>query len=79
MSVPEWQTIYEGSTESERFDRFYRQWALKEAFIKAIGSGLAFSPKRIEILGMDHTRRDPASRYENADLRIDGNLNKNWR
>lgn len=50
-------SIYEAADEDARLERFYRQWALKEAFIKAIGSGLTMSPRRIEIVNLDNTPR----------------------
>ncbi len=39
-----WMKSTESSTET-----FYKIWTIKEAFIKAIGEGFAFSPKDIEL------------------------------
>lgn len=33
----------------ERLARFFEQWVLKEAYVKAIGKGLAYSPERLTI------------------------------
>jgi hypothetical protein len=33
---------------SPRYNAFYRIWALKESYIKALGEGLAFTLKRLE-------------------------------
>jgi 4'-phosphopantetheinyl transferase len=33
----------------ERIARFFEQWVLKEAYVKAIGKGLAYSPERLTI------------------------------
>ncbi|XP_053312448.1 L-aminoadipate-semialdehyde dehydrogenase-phosphopantetheinyl transferase isoform X2 [Spea bombifrons] len=44
----EWSAIKTMSCEWTRLDMFYRHWALKESFIKAIGVGLGFNLQRIE-------------------------------
>jgi len=54
--------------------------SLQEAYIKAIGSGLSFSPRRIEITGLDHSERpNSEAAYDPSILRIDGNERPNWR
>lgn len=35
-------------TEDERYENFFLHWALKEAFIKAIGLGLGYDLQNIE-------------------------------
>ena len=49
MSRNEWDMILEEKNEDEQYARFYRQWALKESYVKALGTGLTFSPRRIEM------------------------------
>ncbi|KAM4702469.1 L-aminoadipate-semialdehyde dehydrogenase-phosphopantetheinyl transferase [Discoglossus pictus] len=44
----EWSSIKCMSSDWTRLDMFYRHWALKESFIKAIGVGLGFNLQRIE-------------------------------
>ncbi|KAM8975984.1 L-aminoadipate-semialdehyde dehydrogenase-phosphopantetheinyl transferase [Pelodytes ibericus] len=44
----EWCTIKSLDNEWSQLDMFYRHWALKESFIKAIGVGLGFNLQRIE-------------------------------
>ncbi|XP_063300992.1 L-aminoadipate-semialdehyde dehydrogenase-phosphopantetheinyl transferase [Pelobates fuscus] len=44
----EWCTIKSMNCNRSRLDMFYRHWALKESFIKAIGVGLGFNLQRIE-------------------------------
>jgi 4'-phosphopantetheinyl transferase len=34
---------------AERVARFFEQWVLKEAFVKALGKGLAHSPERLSV------------------------------
>ena len=35
--------------EGEKMDLFYRLWSLKEALIKALGTGFSLSPNRFEV------------------------------
>ncbi|XP_069825851.1 L-aminoadipate-semialdehyde dehydrogenase-phosphopantetheinyl transferase [Dendropsophus ebraccatus] len=44
----EWHSIKSMGSDGARLDMFYRHWALKESFIKAIGVGLGFNLQRIE-------------------------------
>ncbi|KAG8584689.1 hypothetical protein GDO81_004721 [Engystomops pustulosus] len=44
----EWRSIKSMRSDWARLDMFYRHWALKESFIKAIGVGLGFNLQRIE-------------------------------
>ncbi|XP_072248686.1 L-aminoadipate-semialdehyde dehydrogenase-phosphopantetheinyl transferase [Leuresthes tenuis] len=44
----EWSTIQSAGSEHQQLATFYRHWALKESFIKAIGTGLGFNLQRVE-------------------------------
>ncbi|KAL7825458.1 hypothetical protein AOLI_G00326650 [Acnodon oligacanthus] len=44
----EWRTIRLAGSDWDQLHMFYRHWALKESFIKAIGSGLGFDLQRVE-------------------------------
>ncbi|XP_028275454.1 L-aminoadipate-semialdehyde dehydrogenase-phosphopantetheinyl transferase [Parambassis ranga] len=44
----EWSTIQSAGSEHQQLAAFYRHWALKESFIKAIGTGLGFNLQRVE-------------------------------
>ncbi|XP_068565744.1 L-aminoadipate-semialdehyde dehydrogenase-phosphopantetheinyl transferase isoform X2 [Cebidichthys violaceus] len=44
----EWSVIQSGGLEHQQLAAFYRHWALKESFIKAIGTGLGFNLQRVE-------------------------------
>ncbi|XP_053564543.1 L-aminoadipate-semialdehyde dehydrogenase-phosphopantetheinyl transferase isoform X2 [Bombina bombina] len=44
----EWSSIRSMRSDWTQLDMFYRHWALKESFIKAIGVGLGFNLQRIE-------------------------------
>lgn len=43
----EWATIKAPETEAMRLQQFYRHWALKESYLKAIGKGLSVEPIRV--------------------------------
>lgn len=44
----EWSVIRSAGSEQQQLAAFYRHWALKESFIKAIGTGLGFNLQRVE-------------------------------
>lgn len=44
----EWSVIQSADSEQQQLAAFYRHWALKESFIKAIGTGLGFNLQRVE-------------------------------
>lgn len=44
----EWSVIQSSGSERQQLAAFYRHWALKESFIKAIGTGLGFNLQRVE-------------------------------
>ncbi|CAL8372725.1 unnamed protein product [Gadus morhua 'NCC'] len=44
----EWSVIQSSGSERQQLAAFYRHWALKESFIKAIGTGLGFNLQRAE-------------------------------
>ncbi|CAJ1065621.1 L-aminoadipate-semialdehyde dehydrogenase-phosphopantetheinyl transferase [Xyrichtys novacula] len=53
----EWSVIQSAGSEQQQLAAFYRHWALKESFIKAIGTGLGFNLQRVEF----HLSADPLS------------------
>ncbi|XP_019741430.1 L-aminoadipate-semialdehyde dehydrogenase-phosphopantetheinyl transferase isoform X1 [Hippocampus comes] len=44
----EWRVIKSADSEQHQLAMFYRHWALKESFLKAIGTGLGFNLQRLE-------------------------------
>ncbi|XP_051522337.1 L-aminoadipate-semialdehyde dehydrogenase-phosphopantetheinyl transferase-like isoform X2 [Myxocyprinus asiaticus] len=44
----EWTNIRSAGSDWDQFDMFYRHWALKERFIKAIGTGRGFNRQSVE-------------------------------
>lgn len=48
FTAAEWRVIRSAGPEHRQLSAFYRHWALKESFIKAIGTGLGFNLQRVE-------------------------------
>ncbi|XP_026225222.1 L-aminoadipate-semialdehyde dehydrogenase-phosphopantetheinyl transferase isoform X1 [Anabas testudineus] len=48
FTANEWRVIQSAGSERRQLAAFYRHWALKESFIKAIGTGLGFNLQRVE-------------------------------
>ncbi|XP_024910676.1 L-aminoadipate-semialdehyde dehydrogenase-phosphopantetheinyl transferase isoform X3 [Cynoglossus semilaevis] len=48
FTAHEWSVIQSSGSEYQQLAAFYRHWALKESFIKAIGTGLNFDLQRVE-------------------------------
>lgn len=48
FTASEWSVIRSAGSEHRQLSAFYRHWALKESFIKAIGTGLGFNLQRVE-------------------------------
>ncbi|KAF1327789.1 L-aminoadipate-semialdehyde dehydrogenase-phosphopantetheinyl, partial [Globisporangium splendens] len=71
FNTSEWNYIRCSSDVNEQYERFYRLWSLKEAYIKAVGIGLGFSLLRAEFF---FNERD--ARWQ---LRLDGEIARAWR
>lgn len=56
----EWSVIQSAGSERQQLAAFYRHWALKESFIKAIGTGLGFNLQRVEF----HLSPEPLSQTQ---------------
>ena len=64
FTVNEWKEI------DQSLHKFYRFWALKESYIKGIGSGLGFNLQRANFIFDDGENK--------AVVEIDGVLDKDW-
>ncbi|XP_036180347.1 L-aminoadipate-semialdehyde dehydrogenase-phosphopantetheinyl transferase isoform X1 [Myotis myotis] len=73
----EWETIKSFKDEWTQLDMFYRNWALKESFIKAIGIGLGFELQRLEF-DMSPLNLDLGQVYKETRLFLDGKEEKEW-
>ncbi|XWS09284.1 hypothetical protein CRYUN_Cryun40dG0072500 [Craigia yunnanensis] len=70
FSSLEWDQIITAGSGDEVLTEFYRYWCLKEAYVKAIGSGLAYGLHKVEFY---HTS------WTNISVKVDGVLNALWR
>ncbi|OAY54570.1 L-aminoadipate-semialdehyde dehydrogenase-phosphopantetheinyl transferase [Manihot esculenta] len=70
FSSLEWNNIINSGTSDEILVEFYRYWCLKEAYVKAIGSGLVNELDRVEF---HHTN------WTNIFVKIDGKPMTEWK
>ncbi|KAF3950079.1 hypothetical protein CMV_024122 [Castanea mollissima] len=70
FSSLEWDNIVNAGSCDGILAEFYRYWCLKEAYVKAIGSGLAYGLDKVEFL---HTR------WTNISVKINGEDTREWR
>ncbi|XP_010892044.2 L-aminoadipate-semialdehyde dehydrogenase-phosphopantetheinyl transferase [Esox lucius] len=73
----EWSVIRSAGSEWEQLTMFYRHWALKESFIKAIGTGLGFNLQRAEF----HLTEEPLTEGKVCNgtrMHLDEELEEGW-
>uniref|UniRef100_A0A5B7AJU2 holo-[acyl-carrier-protein] synthase n=1 Tax=Davidia involucrata TaxID=16924 RepID=A0A5B7AJU2_DAVIN len=70
FSSLEWDKIINAGTCDEMLNEFYRYWCLKEAFVKAIGTGVGY---RLDSVEFHHTS------WTNLFVKVDGKELKDWR
>ncbi|CAL9005559.1 unnamed protein product [Prunus brigantina] len=66
----EWDSIVNAGTYDDILIEFYRYWCLKEAYVKAIGSGVAYGLDRVEF---HH------SCWTNISVNVEGKAMNEWR
>ncbi|XP_066442370.1 L-aminoadipate-semialdehyde dehydrogenase-phosphopantetheinyl transferase [Eleutherodactylus coqui] len=72
----EWHSIKSMGSDWAQLDMFYRHWALKESFIKAIGVGLGFNLQRIEFEVLP-LHMEPGKVYTQTKMLLDEEV-ENW-
>ena len=65
--------------EMLQLQQFYRHWALKESYIKAVGIGLGFELSRCEFRYVDKESVVELPNGKHAVMYIDGVLQTNWK
>ncbi|XP_068493924.1 phosphopantetheinyl transferase-like isoform X2 [Phaseolus vulgaris] len=70
FSCLEWDNIVMAGTSDDVLVEFYRYWSLKEAYVKAIGSGLTEGLNKVEF---SHTR------WTNISAKVNGKVMTQWR
>ncbi|KAM1064042.1 hypothetical protein ACFX11_028445 [Malus domestica] len=66
----EWDNILNAGTSDDILTEFYRYWCLKEAYVKAIGSSIAYGLDKVEF---HH------SCWTSISVNIEGKLMREWR
>ncbi|KAF7148425.1 hypothetical protein RHSIM_Rhsim03G0098000 [Rhododendron simsii] len=66
----EWDSIMNAGSCDDMLNEFYRYWCVKEAFVKAIGTGVGY---RLDSVEFHHTR------WTNIFVKLDGKELKGWR
>ncbi|KAJ4840432.1 hypothetical protein Tsubulata_034746 [Turnera subulata] len=70
FSSLEWDRIKSAGSSDEILDEFFRYWCLKEAFVKAVGSGLGYGVDKIEF----HHKN-----WTDISVKVDGEFMKEWK
>ncbi|KAI9118743.1 hypothetical protein K1719_010188 [Acacia pycnantha] len=70
FSCLEWDNIVNAGTSNDVLIEFFRYWSLKEAYVKALGSGLTDDLSKVEFC---HTN------WINISAKVDGNDMTEWR
>ncbi|XP_073194696.1 L-aminoadipate-semialdehyde dehydrogenase-phosphopantetheinyl transferase isoform X3 [Lepidochelys kempii] len=73
----EWRAIKSINNEWIQLDMFYRHWALKESFIKAIGIGIGFNLQRIEF-NASPLQLEVGDVYKETKMLLDGDKEEGW-
>ncbi|XP_015482451.1 L-aminoadipate-semialdehyde dehydrogenase-phosphopantetheinyl transferase isoform X1 [Parus major] len=73
----EWDVIKSMSNEWMQLDMFYRHWALKESFLKAIGVGIGFNLQRIEF-NVSPLQLEIGKVYKETKMLLDGEKEEEW-
>ncbi|XP_059694624.1 L-aminoadipate-semialdehyde dehydrogenase-phosphopantetheinyl transferase isoform X2 [Haemorhous mexicanus] len=73
----EWDVIKSMSNEWMQLDMFYRHWALKESFLKAIGVGIGFNLQRIEF-NVSPLQLEIGKVYKETKMLLDGEKEEDW-
>lgn len=70
FSTLEWDNIINSRNDDLMLDEFYRYWCLKEAFVKALGTGVGYRLDSLEF---------PQTKGTNIVARVNGQELKDWK
>ncbi|KAJ1113572.1 hypothetical protein NDU88_001814 [Pleurodeles waltl] len=73
----EWKSIKCVDSEWTQLHTFYRHWALKESFIKALGIGVGFNLQRIEFQPSPR-QMEVGKVYKETKMLLDGEEEEGW-
>ncbi|MQL69534.1 hypothetical protein Taro_001801 [Colocasia esculenta] len=66
----EWKNITNAGNSNHTLSEFYRYWALKEAYVKALGNGLGYKLDRLEFHHIG---------WSNISVYVDGEESRDWK
>ncbi|XP_071707801.1 uncharacterized protein [Rutidosis leptorrhynchoides] len=70
FSSLEWEMIVNAGSDDDVLDVFFRYWCLKEAFVKALGTGVGYKLSHVEFHHKDWT---------DIYVKVDGDVLKDWK
>lgn len=70
FSSSEWEKIVNAGSDDDVLDVFFRYWCLKEAFVKALGTGVGYKLDYVEFHHKDWT---------DIYVKVDGDVLKDWK
>ncbi|KAF6207398.1 hypothetical protein GE061_018639 [Apolygus lucorum] len=78
LTTQEWEAVKYSSLESQQEKTFFRVWALKEAYFKATGDGLAVPFNTVDF--RFHSKLDQIGSYvEDTEVYFEGTKQVDWR
>ncbi|KAI3721770.1 hypothetical protein L2E82_32788 [Cichorium intybus] len=69
FSSSEWDNIVNAGSDDDVMDVFFRYWCLKEAFVKALGTGVGYKLDCVEFQHKD---------WDDIYVKVDGDALKDW-
>lgn len=69
FSSSEWEKIVNAGSDDDVMDVFFRYWCLKEAFVKALGTGVGY---KLDYVEFQHKN------WADISVKVDGDVLKDW-
>eukprot|EP00039_Didymoeca_costata_P002558 m.61042 g.61042 ORF g.61042 m.61042 type:complete len:286 (+) comp11371_c0_seq7:338-1195(+) len=74
----EWKRITQHPDEDQQLHKFYRNWALKESYVKAVGIGLGLDLQRLSFHSDETLTLQTRTPVTQATFKLDGVLENAW-
>jgi len=80
LTTMEYRSLMEVEDEEERYHAFYRIWVMKEAFVKALGTGLGLQLGRVGCVPVPSCSGSSGSCSDHCEwcIEVDGSLWPEW-
>lgn len=76
FTYDEWKYIKKSPCEESQLKAFYRNWCLKEAFVKALGVGISYDLQSISFTSF--TELTPEILVKDTQIYLDGHIDQTW-